>query len=292
MLQMTNIPDPREQTLPDSKLAQIQQVELKLLRVLDAVCRSNGLSYWLDGGTLLGCVRHSGFIPWDDDIDVGMTRQDYEAFETVASNQMQKDVFLQNVKSDSAYPFFFPKLRDRYSNCRDMPGKCCHQGIGIDIFIYDKCPTNKLLIYLQRRLYKILIAGQYQSTRVLRQKSALLVSKIIPTNSLKHKLLSMYKLTESYAYRMGIDNSARDPQSYTHDQLFPLKEMQFEGFPMLVPHDWHDYLAQRYGDYMKLPPLASRVPSHFDSDGVDLFKPCNHSMAINWSERTKTLNRN
>jgi lipopolysaccharide cholinephosphotransferase len=285
MINIPEIPDPRENCLSDPKLRQIQQVELKLLRVLDAICRANGLLYWLDGGTLLGCVRHGGFIPWDDDIDVGMTRQDYEIFETCATKVLQKDVFLQTVHSDVDYPFFFPKLRDKYSDCNDMPKHGCHQGIGIDIFIYDKCPTNKLLIYLQRRLYKILVAGQYQRRRYFRRAFALLVAQLFPSSKLKQSLLNMHALTDSYVYRMGIDNSAKDEQSYSHDKLFPLQDMLFEGYSMMVPCDWHDYLAQRYGNYMELPPEECRVPTHCNLDEVQVFRPCNHPMTLEWVHR-------
>jgi lipopolysaccharide cholinephosphotransferase len=285
MDKIPEIPDPRSHKLPESKLRQIQQIELKLLRVLDSLCRNNDLRYWLDGGTLLGAVRHGGFIPWDDDIDVGMTREDYEAFEVIAVKQLPRDVFLQNIKTDHDYPFFFPKLRDKYSNIKDLPKHDCHRGIGIDIFIHDKTPDNKLLLYLQRRLFKILIGGRYQLRRPLRRATALLVGKLIPEKALRRVLLAMHKLTASYSYRMGVDNSSKDPQSYTCEQLFPVKNMLFEGHSMMVPNDWRNYLVQRYGNYMELPPEQFRVPSHCNLDEVEVFEPCSHPMALKWAQR-------
>ena len=126
------------------ELGQAKLVMLKLLRVFDDICRKNNLKYWLDGGTLIGAIRHNGFIPWDDDIDVAMLSDDYEKFIEIAQQELPDDVFLQTRKTDKEYPLYITKLRDKYSTYEEqnVARLNCHKGIFIDIFPMDyiRCP--------------------------------------------------------------------------------------------------------------------------------------------------------
>ena len=121
------------------ELGQAKLVMLKLLRVFDDICRKNNLKYWLDGGTLIGAIRHNGFIPWDDDIDVAMLSDDYEKFIEIAQQELPDDVFLQTRKTDKKYPLYITKLRDKYSTYEEqnVARLNCHKGIFIDIFPMD-----------------------------------------------------------------------------------------------------------------------------------------------------------
>ena len=112
---------------------------LKLLRELDRICTKYDIPYWLDGGTLLGAIRHGGFIPWDDDIDVAMLRNDYYRFLEVAKTELRDDIYLQTRETDSDYPMFFAKLRDKYSTFHEPMYERlkCHKGIFLDIFPFD-----------------------------------------------------------------------------------------------------------------------------------------------------------
>jgi lipopolysaccharide cholinephosphotransferase len=277
--------DRRQECSDLPKLRQIQLVQLRILKIFDAVCREHNVSYWLDWGTLLGCVRHGGFIPWDDDLDVAMTREEYEKFEHISNESLPDGLFLQTIQSDPCYPFFFPKLRDNYSNTNDLTGKACHKGIYIDIFIYDKIPTSNILAYIQRRLYKILIAGRFQNERPIRQLFAKLLYWLRPTDELKDSLLQMHTWLGSFCYRLGLDNSAFQKHSHPESEIFPLGSMIFENIQVPVPNDWHGYLSKRYGNYMELPPEQSRVPSHCKLDEVKVFEPCCHPMALKWTQR-------
>jgi lipopolysaccharide cholinephosphotransferase len=114
------IPDLRPQG--DNPLRSCQLVMLRLLKVLDAVCAQEGLSYWLDGGTLLGAVRHGGFIPWDDDVDVKMPLEDYRRLVEIGPRVFPYDVFFQTRETDPAHAVPWVKLRDRFSFMDDPGG--------------------------------------------------------------------------------------------------------------------------------------------------------------------------
>lgn len=95
------------------KMTNVQHIELEILKKIDEVCKKHNINYWLDSGTLLGAVRHQGFIPWDDDIDIGMLREDYEKFLKVAQKDLGDDYFLQTRSTDKNYPLVFAKVRKK-----------------------------------------------------------------------------------------------------------------------------------------------------------------------------------
>src|SRR5690606_12951138 len=133
-------PDEREKG--ETTLRQCQLVMLRMLKILDYLCTKHDIKYFLTGGTLLGAVRHKGFIPWDDDLDVGMTRDNYEKFIELAVPELPRDIFFQNTDTDKYYPKTCnvdARLRDKYSSYeligREEKG---HLGLQIDLFIYDR----------------------------------------------------------------------------------------------------------------------------------------------------------
>lgn len=137
-------PDRRE-----SGKTNIEQAHLvlnRMLRIFDFICRKHQIGYWLDYGTLLGAVRHQGFIPWDYDIDLGMLRWDYNRFREIAAKELPRDIFFQNSCTDPAMAKWSwlveARLRDRYSNyiSADNANIDWHNGIQIDLFVYDRDP--------------------------------------------------------------------------------------------------------------------------------------------------------
>lgn len=145
--------DERElkENLPD----QVHSVILRILKIVDIICKKNDIGYWLDYGTLLGAIRHRGFIPWDHEADIGMIRTDYVRFIEALKNDLPEDLFFQTLDTD---PFFKVhciiegKIRDRYSDYIDdyqlYEDLRWHNGIQVDIFVYDldglrkNCITN------------------------------------------------------------------------------------------------------------------------------------------------------
>lgn len=130
----------------DNNAMQAHGIILRMLKIIDYICRKHHLTYWLEYGTLLGAVRHRGFIPWDTEADIGMLRPDFEQLMKVAAAELPEETFFQHAGSDPGFitvsPYIEAKFRDRYSRYpaadTDYPGHTWHNGIQVDIFVYDQ----------------------------------------------------------------------------------------------------------------------------------------------------------
>lgn len=254
---------PDERLSGKTDLRKAQLVMIRMLKIFDYLCRQNKIEYWIDLGTLLGAVRHKGFIPWDADLDVGMTRESYNKFVEICVPQLPDDIFFQNVKTDPYYPasnIIEAKLRDKYSNYiewqQQNPNSKWHNGIQVDVFVYDKWLSMSEPIFKIQR-------------------------KLIIHSALFSKLLKFfYKQIKVRHYAV--------PERvvfFKEDDLFPLKTLEFEGFSVTVPKNYDKYLIRLFGDYIKLPPENERYPHE---GKIDIFKPCNHKEVLYWD---KDVNR-
>src|SRR5690242_9470114 len=130
-------PDNRENG--ETRLRQCQLVMLRMFKIFDFLCTRHQIKYFLTGGSLIGAVRHQGFIPWDDDLDVGMTRENYERFIQYAVPELPNDIFFQNINTDPFYretDYVDARLRDKYSSYNHIGKKnnAFHEGLQVDIF--------------------------------------------------------------------------------------------------------------------------------------------------------------
>lgn len=160
---MYNFPDDNR-VCKKENISQVHAVLLRMIKVLDEICTTHQIDYWLEYGTLLGAIRHNGFIPWDNEADIGMLREDFENF-IEASKSLPDDIFFQTRDTDVNYTypshFIEAKLRDKYSNYVDFssryPEAKWHNGIQVDIFVYDfddeleDCLTNSFERYIGKR---------------------------------------------------------------------------------------------------------------------------------------------
>ena len=133
----------------------------EMLRVIDGICHRHGLRYWLCSGTLLGAVRHEGYIPWDDDLDIEMMRPDYDRLMEILPRELPEDMALQTPDTDAGYFFCYAKVRDRrsrLSETNDYDRIFEHRGIFIDIFPYEKMPLPLLWVSNRTfgRIYKVM----------------------------------------------------------------------------------------------------------------------------------------
>ena len=122
----------------------LQLICLEILKEIDRVCKKHNILYWLDSGSMLGAVRHNGFIPWDDDLDIAMFRDDYNRFLEIASKELKENYFLQTHQTDSEYPLFFAKVRrnNTFIDEKRYRRLNIHKGIYVDIFPVDKLGSN------------------------------------------------------------------------------------------------------------------------------------------------------
>lgn len=235
-----------------------QLKQLSILEEVDRICRKHKLAYWLDGGTLLGAMRHGGFIPWDDDIDIGMTLEDMQAFVKVAPAELPDTLFLQTPESDPTSKEPIVKIRDLnsiYIEAGDTFSVDYQKGLYIDIFPFIDYPTvprpwAKKLCKGISVSYSILHAQHYYSLRSFAEffyfgiKYALFkgIWAMLCLIRPKGKYLSNILINNGY----GI--------MHRKDSVFPLSTITFEGKDFPAPGNADAYLRDLYKNYMDIPP--------------------------------------
>ena len=269
------------------KLRDLQLAELEILKEFIRVCRKLNLKYFLYGGTLLGCIRHQGFIPWDDDIDVCMPRKDYEIFLEKGQEVLNKKYFLQNYKTEIEYTLNFAKIRDSETTFIESSVKNSNinHGVYIDIFPLDGYkPENKfynLKLDITYKLHRIHISKGYniERTRNLKSKVLDIVTDVIYKNKTIKEIIDREdkiaqkqdvnncKYVSTYEYIVKPAKELYVPKEYFGEG----KTKIFEGVEVNVPDNYDGYLKRAYGDYMQLPPEEKRIPHHYN-EGVDLNK--------------------
>lgn len=280
---------PDDRLSGDTPLRQAQLVMLKLLKAFHAICGKHGLRYWLDAGTLLGAVRHGGFIPWDDDVDVVMPREDYLRFCALAADELPPDMFFQTPETDPGFACPWVKIRDRYSHLVESGGPYPYsQAIFIDIFpavyVTDRHARWRM-VYPLFEPYNKKPEGFAPGMKPLSvAKTAAigcaqwLFRGVMALRPLRKAFLSwLDKGPRTWQYEPPIRWKNRWPES----MVFPLKPIRFEDAEFWGPADPDAYLKDYFGDYMTPPPPQARVSEH----GVDAIFPVGpnpHFSALQW----------
>ena len=257
--------------IKDEILKKLHLVELEILDEVVRVCEENGIQYFLTGGTLLGAVRHKGFIPWDDDIDICMLREDYDKFIKLANEKMSDKFILQCYETDDRTYFPFAKVRKNGTifNEESVQNYEANKGIYIDIFPLERInnPKSKKLeidAILIKNIWETLLhkVGAHPKISDCRHPFVSFFMNFKSKKSLEKwqmKILKKQNISEgkyvcclvgAYDYRKDI---------FEYDRLFPLKKIEFEGKKYNCFKDADYYLKGLYGDYMKLPPEDERV---------------------------------
>ncbi|MEA5033331.1 MAG: LicD family protein [Sphaerochaeta sp.] len=262
--------------VPDLKLRGLQLCQLEILKEIKKVCQENGIEYILYGGTLLGAIRHKGFIPWDDDLDIAMLRKDYEKFLKIAPLRLPSYLFIQNNTTDY-YPFLMTKIRDSRTTFieplqREMK---VNHGVFVDIMVLDNVPDEpKKRLRLQRQLsimYKLIHFGRVKKNTSSYNifKHALnwvfsTLSIMVPlTKTIKHyNDLILQNANHETAYVGHTTKAVPFKRSYLKKDIMPTSETLFEGELFSVPNSSDSILKKDYGDYMTLPPEGQQHPNH------------------------------
>lgn len=245
---------------------ELHRVMLHILQEIDAICREENIRYFLIDGTLLGAVRHGGFIPWDDDADIAMPRQDFERFCEIAQEKLGDRYFLQTDKTDPRYTLFHipAKVRDNHSTFIECYGDQYHQGIYVDIFPVDTLSVEnaekelrqKKIIHLLSVLKAPIEFRNFPSLHFFARLAIQLIGRLVPRKCIKKYIEKVKAANRSgtpssqYTYGMETPWSCR----FSQEDLFPLKTMNFESIPFFVPHHPDAILTTIYGDYMVIPP--------------------------------------
>lgn len=254
----------------ESVLRQCQLVQLHLLHVLDKICRENKLVYLLEGGTLLGAMRHNGFIPWDDDLDVGMPRPDYEKFLKIAASQLPSDVFLHKPSDTPRMAIPYAKLRDAYSfYCERRPdlSTMAPSGIFIDIFPYEDMPTigRRFQVLLARVCASSWMRTKYFYNHCGNGLASTLFFALVGWGcsavhfGVRLTIGVLNMILPSKDYYLCLESGFAFP--YPKGQLFPVKTHVFEDGEFPIPNDADAILTAQYGDWRQVPPPEKR-PQH------------------------------
>ena len=258
----------------DGKLSVIQEILMGFLLEIDRICKKYDIKYFLGGGTLLGAIRHHGFIPWDDDADVMMLREDYDRFLEVLPKELPSFLFDQNTEKSSHFPFTKIRINNTVfsteftSNFSDV-----HNGVFLDILAQDKTSNNRLLRKLHIKLttsLRTLVLNKWRGSKIdansgFASAFANILKKLLPLKFLEkmqNHLISKYKNKKNADYLF--DSMGRN----IYNGSFPAKWLDevlwvdFYDTKMPVPKEYDKYLTYLYGDYMKPVPVSKRHVSH------------------------------
>ena len=260
--------------ITETTLLRVQAVEHEIMQHIDAICRRHGLTYFAIGGTALGAVRHQGFIPWDDDIDVGMPRKDYEAFLRYAAEELPQDYYIQHFDTEKASPFYFTKIRKHNTLFVEhyLKESSIRQGIFVDIFPFDNVPDGQLLKNLHfrfcRTLYQLYLCRSLTtvcSSRFHQKRNRKeTVRKVLHFLLLPIPKVWMFRwLDRSVQMFNGsetreISHIVRRRLRVRLDDLYPVCYLPFGDYEMPVPKNYDAYLRAQFGDYSQLPPSDKR----------------------------------
>ena len=256
----------------------IQAVLLRMLRDIDALCRKHHITYQLFAGSALGVVRHKGFIPWDDDLDIAMTREDYDRFLAIAEQELDTDKYYLQKEFSEHFPMFYSKLRmngTTYMERYHPKDPMMHQGVFVDIFPLDNLSDHDFVAKLQFYASKIVIAKclsrRGYSTDSIKKKLFMLLCGIFPLKPFLRFAQRRKDQSSKKVHSFFGGSSKYHKSIYPRNILHTIK-MQFENgeYPVSVQAD--TLLTTLYGDYMTLPDVSPRnVKQHYLK--VDLDRP-------------------
>jgi len=255
--------------MSDEVLKQLQTTEIEILNEVVRICDKYKINYFLLYGTLLGAVRHFGFIPWDDDIDIAMPRKDYNLFIEKAKKELKGKYKLDYIKNNDNYYLTFLKVRNTKTiydeaNLKNYQG---NKGIWIDIFPLDYAEEIDFKVKLKNKIVNTLSKVLSYKSINLKKNNFLFnffikVVKIIPNKtiiSFINKLLNNELVTAKYLISY-CDFDCLEMNTYLTKDIFPLKKLKFGKNKYNVPSNYDSILKTMYGnDYMELPPLEKRV---------------------------------
>ncbi|MFO7790624.1 MAG: LicD family protein [Bacteroidota bacterium] len=246
----------------------LRKAQLRLLEIfieVDKICKKHNIPYWIDGGTTLGAVRHGGFIPWDDDVDIALLRKDYLRLIKVLEQELPENLALQNHKNEKHFHMLYSRVVDKNSIAdygdfsAQFRNHFKHKGLFLDIFYIDRgnLSLKRFVDFFYLTSFRIIRKHNKRGNNklilfmghIVWVLSCLLVSFL--------RFMSFLFPADKLIYGYGIPYN----WEFRKSEILPEKPIKFEGVNVYGPKDTHAYLKRCFGNYMELPPVDQR-PTH------------------------------
>ena len=257
------------------EVEEMKKIQVKILDYVNEFCSKNDIKYWLDCGTLLGAARHKGYIPWDDDIDLGMLREDYDKFIKIFNKDNNSNYKLHCYENDKNWAFTYAKIIDENTVLYEPNEKTgIKSGVFLDLFVYDNAPADDKELkkmYKKRVLYyklnKLQVNKYFESEK--KQKYNIIryiiyyLFKLLPKQFfIKKSIKNQKKYINKYTGFIGNFSGVVGNIKCKKEIFSTFVKLEFEGKMYSVPAGYKEWLTAYYGNFMKLPPKEKRVTHH------------------------------
>ncbi len=263
-------------SLDKETLRKLQLTELNCLEEVRRICELHNLKYFLIAGTLIGAIRHKGFIPWDDDIDIGMMRSDFDKFIEYCKTDLDTSRFFLQTPETEKGSADFELARIRLNGTKFLENHRknlnIHHGIFVEVFPYDDLPDNKIHTALYSDSFRLLkkavgvrMGYKYKAKNLLNRFLIYFISfftRFIPLKKLIYKMnnyhLKYQKADSKWVFLIAGGTSYKK-ERHLRSTVTELTTAEFEGKLYPIPKDYDKFLTEQYGDYMTPPPVEKQV---------------------------------
>lgn len=249
---------------------ELKKIQVEILDVMSQFCENHGIQYWIDSGTLLGAIRHKGYIPWDDDIDTGMLRKDYDIFMKLFNEESDR-YKVYSVENDPGYSFPFAKIIDTQTVLYEPDERGYKSAVYVDLFVYDNAPDDEKEVrrMFKRRNYlqkmRSLQWHHRPSGNVLRRTLIYIANipmRLVPNGYFDSKIVKNAKKFQNEETKRVGNFSATAVVTADKSIFRDFIYVEFGGKKYKAPIGYDEWLKAFYGDYMQLPPVEKRVSRH------------------------------
>ena len=261
----------------ETNIDKLHKVDLEIVKQVKDICDQYGLKYYMIGGTMLGAIRHKGFIPWDDDVDLGLPRKDYEKFLDIAPKFLSNNLEIVNYKTNPEYQYYITRIRDKETKVIEtrINNKNKYTHASIDIFPLDGSPNNIILrkiYYFRVMFWRAMMSMCYKDSidpdrkrgkherLLIKILKCIPIEKIFKPNFIKNRIDNLMRKNDFYKSKIvGCLMGAYRTKEMAPQKFYDEGEIyQFDNLKLRGPKEYDKFLTLIYGDYMKLPPIEQR----------------------------------